>query len=362
MDDERGGAPVQVRIVQNKETNHFLTLFKGKMIVHSGGRDSGFKNIKEKEAQEADSVSLYHIRGTNELNTRAVQVNTKYSSLNSGDVFVLRTSALMYIWHGKGSNAEERKCADNVAKLIQGKRKVEKVDEGKEPQGFWEAIGGKGKYASDGYLYEGAREPRLFQCSNASGAFKIEELFNFSQEDLDINDVFLLDTYNELYLWIGDKSNAVEKKMAFDSAIEYARNANDGRSADTPIIKVFAGNEPPMFTCHFLGWDPVLAASKEDPAEAKLRALKGNSAPVATTVKAATTAAATASSGPTTKHTASALQKKDPKDLPSGVDPSRKEDFLLDNEFEQLFKMKREEYVKLPAWKKENLKKTTGMF
>ena len=35
LDDKYGGAPVQVRVVQNKEPEHFYTIFKGNMIVHS---------------------------------------------------------------------------------------------------------------------------------------------------------------------------------------------------------------------------------------------------------------------------------------------------------------------------------------
>ncbi len=175
---------------------------------------------------------------------------------------------------------------------MQLKRKLEKVDEGKESADFWTALGGKTNYASEGYLYEDSRAPRLFQCSNASGAFNVEELFNFSQEDLDPNDVFLLDAYNEVYVWVGDKSNAQEKKMSLDAALEYVKNATDGRSPgrfrnapyeliqlDTPVIKVSAGAEPPMFTAQFIGWNYELAASKEDPTEAKLRALKGSSGP-----------------------------------------------------------------------------------
>ncbi len=87
MDDDRGGAPVQVRLVQNKETNHFLNLFKGKMIVHLGGTASGFKNVKEKEAADEKDVTLFHVRGTNDTNTRAIQVVAKASSLNSGILF-----------------------------------------------------------------------------------------------------------------------------------------------------------------------------------------------------------------------------------------------------------------------------------
>ncbi len=64
---------MQVRVVEGKEPNHFLRLFKGKMVIHTGGVASGFKNKKEAATGPSD-IALYHIRGTNELNTRAVQV------------------------------------------------------------------------------------------------------------------------------------------------------------------------------------------------------------------------------------------------------------------------------------------------
>ena len=63
--------------------------------------------------------------------------------------------------------------------------------------------------------------------------------------------------------------------MSVDSAYEYIKNSEDGRSKDIPVIIVRAGTEPPMFSSNFLGWNAEVAASKMDPAEAKLRALKG---------------------------------------------------------------------------------------
>jgi hypothetical protein len=39
----------QVRVVQGKEPAHFRQLFKGKMVVHSGGKASGFKNRSEED-------------------------------------------------------------------------------------------------------------------------------------------------------------------------------------------------------------------------------------------------------------------------------------------------------------------------
>lgn len=41
-------------------------------------------------------------------------------------------------------------------------------------------------------------EPRLFECSNQTGTFKCVEIFDFSQQDLDTDDVMLLDTFSEV--------------------------------------------------------------------------------------------------------------------------------------------------------------------
>ena len=61
--------------------------------------------------------------------------------------------------------------------------------------------------------------PRLFLCSNATGRFEVEEIFNFTQEDMDDDDVMLLDTYESIFLWIGQKSNSKEKQEAMKTAV-----------------------------------------------------------------------------------------------------------------------------------------------
>ena len=63
-------------------------------------------------------------------------------------------------------------------------REVVKVPEGSEPEEFWAALGGKGEYASNNWLAQELPNypPRLFQCSNATGKFTVEEIFDFAQE------------------------------------------------------------------------------------------------------------------------------------------------------------------------------------
>ena len=49
-------------------------------------------------------------------------------------------------------------------------------------------------------------------------------------------------------------------------------------------------------------------------------------------------------------------------ELPPDVDPSRKEAYLTDSDFESIFKMDRECYDALPRWKQVNLKKSLSLF
>jgi len=265
--------PIQVRVVQNKEPNHFLVLFKGKMVVHNGAVDSAQPN----------AVHLYHVRGTNDLNTRAVEVEATAHSLNSNDSFVLKKDQKLYSWYGKGSNEDEKQLALRIAKCFETTNiTVKEIEEGNEDNIFWSLLGGKATYASDPYLQEVAlRNPRLFHCSNASGAFKVEEILNFTCDDLINDDVMILDTHRELYVWVGNNANAEEKEKSMEIALEYTQKAPGDHSNDMCIIRIEAGNEPPMFTCHFHGWVQHKETVYEDPYEKRLRLIRESEAKLA---------------------------------------------------------------------------------
>lgn len=47
------------------------------------------------------SARLFQVRGTDELNTRAIEVQARATSLNSNDVFLLKTNRVCYLWYGK---------------------------------------------------------------------------------------------------------------------------------------------------------------------------------------------------------------------------------------------------------------------
>ena len=109
---------MQVRVVQNKEPDHFLLVFQGKMVVHSGGKASAFRNRADTDSYDIDGTRLFHVRGTNEFDTRAVQVEEKASSLNSNDCFVLETPDSTYIWYGKVSDMQQLQLLNSKEKCI----------------------------------------------------------------------------------------------------------------------------------------------------------------------------------------------------------------------------------------------------
>lgn len=60
---------------------------------------------------------------------------------------------------------------------------------------------------------------RLFQLSNASGRFKVDEVPDFSQQDLVADDVMILDVWDTVYVWIGSGANKQERDEAERLAI-----------------------------------------------------------------------------------------------------------------------------------------------
>jgi len=336
------------------------------MVIHEGGRASGFKNRNDKDSYDTDGVSLFHIKGTTDLNTRAIQVPEKASSLNSGDCFALQTPQTVYLWSGRGANATEKKTAERVGDILKDKRKVVKVDEGKEDDAFWKFIGGKGEYAEFKETAEEIKPPRLFHCSSNAGYFHVEEIFNFVQDDLISDDVMILDTFGEVFVWIGHDAMQTEKDNALRLALEYVEKAPDGRSKDTPVFKIEAGNEPPTFTCHFIGWDPKKAADFSDPYAKKLGQISGKAG-----AAGAASPKASEAKGPT-RVTADGIGFADPakqsysadelKKGVAGTDPMNKEKYLSDADFQTIFKTTKTEFAAMPAWKKADLKKKAGLF
>jgi len=277
-------------------------------------------------------------------------------------VFGLLTADIAYIWAGNGASANEKQVASNIIKLLQGTRKVVQVAEGSESEAFWEALGGKTEYAQAKEVVEGQRDPRLFQCSNVTGSFKLTEAFNFVQDDLINDDVMILDLFTDVFVWIGKDSQKEEKDKAMQTAMDFVSKATDGRSKSTPIWKVQAGLEPPNFTACFQGWDYKKAANAGGDVYAKaLAEAKASGGEKKLNSPTAVTANDIGYLD-YNKHHFTQVQLSTGATLPDKVDPALREMYLSPADFEKIFKVKKDAWLASPKWKRDEAKKKNKLF
>ncbi|XP_062975763.1 advillin [Elgaria multicarinata webbii] len=359
VDEQFNGEPVQVRVSMGKEPRHFLAIFKGKLVIFEGGTS------RKGSSEVEPPVRLFQIRGTDSSNTKAVEVSATAASLNSNDVFLLKTQTSHYLWYGKGSSGDEREMAKELAATICDGLQ-ETVAEGQEPAEFWELLGGSALYASEKRLQQEVPDhlPRLFECSNKTGRFVVIEITNFTQDDLSESDVMLLDTWDQIFLWIGQEANMAERKEALTTAQEYLQTHPSGRETDTPILIIKQGFEPPNFTGWFLAWDPYRWSEGKTYDQLKKELREANSLVRITDDlnggSLALRPGSLSSSNYPTYSLEILLSSQD--ELPEDVDPAKKENFLSEQDFVRVFGIPRGEFAALPTWKQLNMKKDKGLF
>ncbi|KAG4996719.1 hypothetical protein JHK85_028158 [Glycine max] len=240
------GRPVQGRIFEGKEPPQFVAIFQP-MVVLKGGFSSGYKKlIADKgvsdETYTAESIALIRISGTSIYNNKSVQVDAVPSSLNSTECFVLQSGSTIFTWHGNQCSFEQQQLAAKVADFLRPGATLKHAKEGTESSAFWSALGGKQSYTSKKVVNE------------------VEEVYNFSQDDLLPEDILILDTHAEVFIWIGHSVEPKEKRNAFEIGQKYIDlvASLEGLSPHVPLYKVTEGNEPCFFTTYF-SWDHAKA-------------------------------------------------------------------------------------------------------
>ncbi|CAH2058478.1 unnamed protein product [Thlaspi arvense] len=280
MSNALKGRPVQGRIYEGKEPPQFVALFQP-MVVLKGGLSSGYKNsVEEKgspdETYTAESIALIQVSGTGVHSNKAVQVDSVATSLNSYECFLLQSGTSMFLWHGNQSAHELLELAAKVAEFLKPGITLKHAKEGTESSTFWFALGGKQNFTSKKASSETVRDPHLFSFSFNRGKFQVEEIYNFAQDDLLTEDIYLLDTHAEVFVWVGQCVDPKEKQTVFEIGQKYVDRAGslEGLSPKVPLYKITEGNEPCFFTAYF-SWDPTKAIVQGNSFQKKAALLLG---------------------------------------------------------------------------------------
>jgi gelsolin len=257
LDDHLGGKPIEHREVQGHESESFLNLFsaKGGIRLLKGGFEAGFHHVTAEKYQPR----LLHVHGTTAKNVRVLEVDLAAKSLNSSDVFVLDAGLHIYQFNGSKAKPIERNKGSTIANAIRDEREsgcqVHVLDEGgNDLAPFWKFFGGEQKIAVDAPALDAQPElPKvLFRLSDASGKMtftKVAEGNTIKKSNLDSNDVFVLDAGYEIFVWVGQKTSAQERKTALQYAVDYLKNHN--RNTALPISRILEGGENEVFNTNF---------------------------------------------------------------------------------------------------------------
>eukprot|EP01092_Planopodium_desertum_P007657 TRINITY_DN3155_c0_g2_i1.p1 TRINITY_DN3155_c0_g2~~TRINITY_DN3155_c0_g2_i1.p1 ORF type:complete len:247 (-),score=17.07 TRINITY_DN3155_c0_g2_i1:73-714(-) len=211
------------------------------------------------------------------------------------------------------------------------------MKEKKEVPVFWTAIGGKKTY----FQAEKPYTPKLFRTIN-SGVIDIDPVPLFSQDDLEEARVCLMDTLSKVYVWIGSHASSNESKIAMETAQRFVALSPNGHSPKASVLVCRQYREPAEFTSFFPAWSNSLFPES-----------KKHLVPEFITLEEALKVYSR-------KEFSYDELLADP--LPEGVNPTKLETYLSDEEFEEIFKLSRDEWNKLSDWKKEESKKQVYLY
>ncbi|XP_058178605.1 supervillin [Anopheles ziemanni] len=397
LDKEKGA---QVRVAQGQEPAAFVRLFRV-MFVHRSRRvdaKAGWRmymltgnHPEETVCTEVDGC------GARQLRSRAVML------------LVHGTRGRVLLWQGCKALPHAKEVAANVLRTVLDQKCPELfdeasletlssgvLDEGEESVEFFEAVGGQNRHHYHSLLGSEQRydyTPRIFHLTSINnGNFEATELqcalrakdrptaYPFRQEDLySVRQptIFLIDNGHVLWLWQGwwpsgaggddtetnhssfDSNRSgenrwqVERRVAMETAVSYwraKRLAERGGDTDHPEdamngFVVWAGLEPLEFTAMFPEWherDDVAEINVQDgrkstpqPIYDSLSLLSRREYPLAVLLE---------------------------RPLPEGVDPTKLELYLHEQDYPEGLGMTKAEYDQLPAWKQTKLKKERGLF
>ncbi|CAH1784269.1 unnamed protein product [Owenia fusiformis] len=216
--------PVQHREVMGHESELFLSYFD-EIRYLKGGAASGFRHVKAEEYEPR--LLHFHGKGRKVI---VKEVARTRKNLKSDDVYILDLGLKIIQWNGEGSNKDERFKAVQFLQKLKGERggkaDTQNLDEARlNPEHlFYKSIPEEDDDDDDDDETDAAdNEKKLMQLSDQSGnvQFNVKKTGDVTSADFDTKDVFMFDTTQDLFVWVGLGASAQEKKSAMMYAHKY---------------------------------------------------------------------------------------------------------------------------------------------
>ncbi|KAJ8977326.1 hypothetical protein NQ317_018608, partial [Molorchus minor] len=185
----------------------------------AGGDDQQFETTEENHAslyRVSDATGSVHV-------DKVAQKPLEATLLDPKDCFILDTTdANLYVWIGKQCDDKEKNEAMRKAdEFLTSKNHpkwthVQRIIQGAEPTAFtqyfrsWQAHG----ELHPRLLRSVSSGVHLYHCQirGKSHKFELETIEDFEQEDLFDEDIMILDTNDEVFVWIGKGASEEERE------------------------------------------------------------------------------------------------------------------------------------------------------
>ncbi|KAK2714542.1 protein flightless-1-like isoform X2 [Artemia franciscana] len=257
-----------IREEQGDESPEFLMLFEEGLTFIDGGRTaSGFYTVDDMEYP----VRLYRIHASGpSIHLEPVAVH--WSSLDPRHVYLLDIGLRMFIWHGvKAKNTLKSKTRLMAEKINKNERKdkseIIQFGQDEESLEFWRILGREDGYPpSEGFKEHVPSDfkpftPRLYQVGLGMGYLELPQVEvsggKLVRDLLKTKHVYILDCYNEVFVWFGRKSTRLVRAAAHKLSQELWSVVK--RPEFAVVTKVAEGSETQFAKTKFVGWDDVIA-------------------------------------------------------------------------------------------------------
>ncbi|XP_059459862.1 villin-4-like [Corylus avellana] len=276
--------PAQARIYEGNEPIQFYSIFQS-FIVFKGGLSDGYKNyIAERgipdETYKEDGIALFRVQGTGPDNMQAIQVEAVASSLNSSYCYILHSDSTIFTWCGSLTSSDNQELLERQLDLIKPNLQSKTQKEGAESDQFWALLGEKSEYPSQKIVRDAESDSHLFSCNFSKGNLKVTEIYNFTQDDLMTEDIFILDCHSEIFVWVGQNVDSKSRVHALTIGENFLEHdfLLEKLSREAPIYIVMEGSEPPFFT-RFFNWDSAKSSMLGNSFQRKLTLVKTGGTP-----------------------------------------------------------------------------------
>ncbi|POI29543.1 hypothetical protein CIB84_006707, partial [Bambusicola thoracicus] len=264
-----------IREEMGDESDEFLQVFDNDISYIEGGTASGFFTVEDTQYV----TRLYRVYG--KKNIKLEPVALKGTSLDPRFVFLLDHGLELFVWRGSratlSSTTKARLFAEKINKNERkGKAEITLLCQGQESPEFWEVLGGQPEEIQpcvpDDFQ---PHKPKLYKVGLGLGYLELPQInyklsvehkkrlkadlmpeMRLLQSLLDTKNVYILDCWSDVFIWIGRKSSRLVRAAALKLSQELCGMLH--RPKHAMVTRNLEGTECQVFKSKFKNWDDVL--------------------------------------------------------------------------------------------------------